>query len=284
MGKHFLIYANQYKDPNLEVAKRIRDYLEGRQQRVSMQIIDKDWKQTGRAETELPEGVDFLLVLGGDGTVLQAARETIHSHVPLIGVNLGSLGFMTQIEPSNLEAALDRLIAGDYREESRMLLQGRAELAGQGVREGLALNDVVITRSGPLRVISLRIYVNGSFLHEYQADGMIITTPTGSTGYNLSAGGPLVEPGAKLLMLTPICPHSLNHRSIILSPEDVVVIEIPMGKEDKEQELSASFDGANSFTMRTGDRIVIQRSEESARFLQLSKVSFLETLHEKMSE
>ena len=284
MGKHFLIYANQYKDPNLEVAKRIRDYLEGRQQRVSMQIIDKDWKQTGRAETELPEGVDFLLVLGGDGTVLQAARETIHSHVPLIGVNLGSLGFMTQIEPSNLEAALDRLIAGDYREESRMLLQGRAELAGQGVREGLALNDVVITRSGPLRVISLRIYVNGSFLHEYQADGMIITTPTGSTGYNLSAGGPLVEPGAKLLMLTPICPHSLNHRSIILSPEDVVVIEIPMGKEDKEQELSASFDGSNSFTMRTGDRIVIQRSEESARFLQLSKVSFLETMHEKMSE
>lgn len=284
MEKHFLIYANQYKDPNLEVAKRIREYLEQKGQRTSMQIIDKDWKQTGRPEMKLPVGVDFLLVLGGDGTVLQAARETIHSHVPLIGVNLGTLGFMTQIEPSNLESALDRLIAGDYREESRMLLQGRAELQGEGIREGLALNDVVITRSGPLRVISLKIYVNGSFLHEYQADGMIITTPTGSTGYNLSAGGPLVEPGAKLLMLTPICPHSLNHRSIILSPEDIVEIEIPMGKEDKEQELSASFDGANSFMMRSGDRIVIKRSEESARFIQLSKVSFLETLHEKMSE
>lgn len=284
MEKHFLIYANQYKDPKLEVANRIKDYLTSKGQRVSMQVIDKDWKQTGRPEMKLPVGVDFLLVLGGDGTVLQAARETLHSHVPLIGVNLGTLGFMTQIEPSNLESALDRLIAGDYREESRMLLEGRAELKNEGIREGLALNDVVISRSGPLRVISIKIYVNGSFLHEYQADGMIITTPTGSTGYNLSAGGPLVEPGAKLLMLTPICPHSLNHRSIILSPEDVVTIEIPMGKEDKEQELSASFDGANSFTMRTGDRMVIKRSEESARFLQLSKVSFLETLHEKMSE
>ncbi|MBQ1849281.1 MAG: NAD(+)/NADH kinase, partial [Lachnospiraceae bacterium] len=222
--------------------------------------------------------------LGGDGTVLQAARETIHSRIPLIGVNLGSLGFMTQIEPTGIEVALDRLIDGDYREESRMLLQGKASLQGGVTKEGLALNDIVITRSGALRVILLRIYVNGSFLHEYQADGMIITTPTGSTGYNLSAGGPLVEPGAKLLMLTPICPHSLNHRSIILSSEDEIEIEIPLGKEGKEQKVEASLDGGNSFTMVTGDRITIKKSQESARFLQLSSVSFLETLHQKMKD
>ena len=134
-----------------------------------------------------------MLVLGGDGTVLQAARETIGTHIPLIGVNLGTLCFMTQIEPAGLEQALDRLIAGDYRQESRMMLQGTAYRAQEKFREGLALNDIVITRSGPLRVILLRIYVNGLFLHEYQADGIIVTTPTGSTGYNLSAGGPLVE-------------------------------------------------------------------------------------------
>ena len=163
-----------------------------------------------------------------------------------------------------------------------MLLQGKAKLKNGEEKDGLALNDVVISRMGPLRIISLKIFVNGSFLHEYQADGIIITTPTGSTGYNLSAGGPLVEPGAKLIMLTPICPHSLNHRSIILSPEDVIEIEIPVGKEDKEQELSVSFDGANSFSMVSGDRIVIQKSSESARFIQLSRVSFLETLHQKM--
>lgn len=284
MGKHFLIYANQYKDPKLEVATKIQKTLEAKGQRVTMQVLTKDWKKTESQETMMPKDVDLMLVLGGDGTVLQAARETIHSHVPLIGVNLGTLGFMTQIEPANLETALDRLISGDYKEESRMLLQGRASLNNGEFKDGLALNDVVISRMGPLRVISLRIYVNGSFLHEYQADGMIITTPTGSTGYNLSAGGPLVEPGARLLMLTPICPHSLNHRSIILSAEDVVEIEIPMGKEDKEQELSVSFDGANSFSMVTGERIRIQKSDESARFIQLSRVSFLETLHQKMND
>lgn len=281
--KHFLIYSNQYKDPELEVTGRIRQYLEQKGQKVSLQIVTKDWKETQRPETVFPENLDVMLVLGGDGTVLQAARETIRRPIPLIGVNLGTLGFMTQIELGNLETAIDRLIAGDYREESRMLLQGSAALQNGEIRDGLALNDVVISRTGPLRIISLKIYVNGLFLHEYQADGMIITTPTGSTGYNLSAGGPLVEPGAKLMMLTPICPHSLNHRSIILSPEDEVEIEIPMGREEKPQELAVSFDGANSFTMRTGERIVIRRSQESARFIQLSRVSFLETLHQKMN-
>lgn len=284
MSKRFLIYVNQFKDQELKTTKRIEEYLKNHGQEVCLLKVEKDWKQGEYSAPDFPKDVDVMLVLGGDGTVLQAARETIHSRIPLIGVNLGSLGFMTQIEPTGIEVALDRLIDGDYREESRMLLQGKASLQGGVTKEGLALNDIVITRSGALRVILLRIYVNGSFLHEYQADGMIITTPTGSTGYNLSAGGPLVEPGAKLLMLTPICPHSLNHRSIILSSEDEIEIKIPLGKEGKEQKVEASLDGGNSFTMVTGDRITIKKSQESARFLQLSSVSFLETLHQKMKD
>ena len=284
MSKRFLIYVNQFKDQELKTTKRIEEYLKNHGQEVCLLKVEKDWKQGEYSAPDFPKDVDVMLVLGGDGTVLQAARETIHSRIPLIGVNLGSLGFMTQIEPTGIEVALDRLIDGNYREESRMLLQGKASLQGGITKEGLALNDIVITRSGALRVILLRIYVNGSFLHEYQADGMIITTPTGSTGYNLSAGGPLVEPGAKLLMLTPICPHSLNHRSIILSSEDEIEIEIPLGKEGKEQKVEASLDGGNSFTMVTGDRITIKKSQESARFLQLSSVSFLETLHQKMKD
>lgn len=284
MGKRFLIYSNKFKDPQLKATNRIKDYLESKGQHVTLLIVDKDWKSGECLESCIPENVDLILVLGGDGTVLQAARETIHVHVPLIGVNLGTLGFMTQIEMASFEPALDRLIEGDFRKESRMLLQGKATLHGGEVREGLALNDVVISRSGPLRVILLRIYVNGSFLHEYQADGMIVTTPTGSTGYNLSAGGPLVEPGAKLLMLTPICPHSLNQRSIILSSEDEIEIEIPMGREGKEQTVMATLDGANSFFMTTGDRIAIRKSAESAEFIQLNKVSFLDALHQKMKD
>lgn len=284
MSKHFLIYANRYKDPKLEATERIKRFLEGRGQKVSLRIKDRDWKEeTEKEDVTVPADADIMLVLGGDGTVLQAARETIHAHIPLIGVNLGTLGYITQIEMSGLDGALERLLSGDYRMESRMLLQGKTISSDGASREEMALNDIVISRKGSLRVIGLRIYVNGIFLHEYLADGIIITTPTGSTGYNLSAGGPLVEPGAKLIMLTPICPHTLNQRSIILSPEDEIEIEIPLGKEDKEQSLEAYFDGAHSLTMKTGDRILVKKSEECAEFIQLSKISFLETLHQKMS-
>ena len=225
-----------------------------------------------------------MIVLGGDGTVLQAARETKKLHIPIIGVNLGTLGYMTEIEPANLKESLDRLIAGDYEQESRMMLNGKAYLSDGRTEEGWALNDIVITRSGSLQIIQFNIYVNGQFLNDYKADGMIITTPTGSTGYNLSAGGPLVEPRAKLIVLTPICPHSLNQRSIILSPEDVIEIEIPQGREGRIQTVEASFDGTHVIPLETGDRIRIVQSEKITEFIQLNQVSFLEVLHKKMSD
>lgn len=285
MAKHFLIYTNKYKDSNLEATNRISDYLKRKGQQVSLRIKEKDWKaEQEDAQWVIPENVDCMLVLGGDGTVLQAADETKGSPIPLIGVNLGTLGFLTQIEMSNFESALDRLIEGDYKQECRMMLQGRIEFTNGTVKEGLALNDIVITRSGSLRIIQFKIFVNGLLLHEYQADGIIVTTPTGSTGYNLSAGGPLVEPSAQLMMLTPICPHTLNHRSIILSAEDEVVIEISEGRDNKPQTVEASFDGADSNSLSAGDKIIVSRSKESAVFIQLSTVSFLETLHQKMSE
>ena len=283
MEKHFLIYTNKHKDQQMAVTQQIQKYLEEHGQRVSIRVKDRDWKEESEEEeVQIPSDVDVMLVLGGDGTVLQAARETIHYHIPLIGVNLGTLGYIAQIEMSGLNAALEQLLSGDYRKESRMLLQGHTILENGQVREELALNDIVIARSGYLRIVSMRIIVNGMFLHEYQADGIILTTPTGSTGYNLSAGGPLVEPGAKLIMLTPICPHTLNQRSIILSAEDEIEIEIPLGKEEKEQELEAYFDGAHSMTLRTGDRILVKQSAECAEFIQLSRISFLERLHHKM--
>lgn len=283
MGKHYLIYTNKHKDQQLTVTNQIKKFLEDHGGRVSLRVKDRDWKEEkDEEEVQIPPDVDIMLVLGGDGTVLQAARETIHCHIPLIGVNLGTLGYIAQIEQSGLDGALEQLLSGDYHTESRMLLKGRTILENGQVREELALNDIVIARSGYLRIVSIRISVNGMFLHEYQADGIILTTPTGSTGYNLSAGGPLVEPGAKLIMLTPICPHTLNQRSIILSAEDEIEIEIPLGKEEKEQELEAYFDGAHSMTLRTGDRILVKQSEECAEFIQLSKISFLERLHHKM--
>ena len=286
--KHFLIYTNKHKDKMLATTEYIRSYLATRGQKVSLRIKEADWKEKPEEDSEeakdIPPGVDCMIVLGGDGTVLEAARETKKLHIPIIGVNLGTLGYMTEIEPYALDEALDRLIAGDYEQENRMMLNGKVFHKDGSTEEGWALNDIVISRSGSLQIIKFNIYVNGQFLHDYKADGMIVTTPTGSTGYNLSAGGPLVEPKAKLIMLTPICPHALNQRSIILSPEDVIEIEIPTGREEQPQMVEANFDGSHKVELVTGDKIRIVQSEKITEFIQLNQVSFLEMLHKKMRE
>ena len=191
---------------------------------------------------------------------------------------------MTEVEPTEVETALDRLIAGDYETESRMMLSGKVLFQNGEIREGWALNDIVFARSGSLQILKFNIYVNGQFLNSYHADGMIVTTPTGSTGYNLSAGGPIVEPRARLIVLTPICPHSLNQRSIVLSPEDCVEIELPRGREDRQQTTEVSFDGNYGIPLNEGDRIRIIRSDMVASFIRLNKISFLDVLHKKMSD
>ncbi len=287
--KHFLIYANRYKDKNLLMAKRVCDFLQLKGQHVTVRAIGgerEEKRASGQEEipADMLRSVDCMIVLGGDGTVLQAVRAVKMGPVPIIGVNLGTLGYMTEVEPSGLEEALERLIAGDYVRQSRMMIDGRITFQDGGGREDWALNDIVISRRGSLQIIRFAIYVNGQFLNNYHADGMIVTTPTGSTGYNLSAGGPLVEPGAELMMLTPICPHSLNQRSIILSPEDIVEIEIPECREGGEQPVEVSFDGSHVIPLRTGDKISVARSKRVTEFIRLNQVSFLEVLHRKMQE
>ena len=164
------------------------------------------------------------------------------------------------------------------------MLNGKVFSQDGSVTEDWSLNDIVISRCGALQVIKMNIYVNGQFLKDYSADGVIVTTPTGSTGYNLSAGGPIAEPSSRLIIMTPICPHTLSSRSIILSPEDVVEIEIPEGREGRRQQVTANFDGTHEVPMCTGDRIRIVKSEKTTEILALNKVSFLEVLHRKMRE
>lgn len=273
--EHFVIYTNLHKDSKLTVTNRIRNYLIAHAKQCAL------W-DSETAEEEMKDA-DCMIVLGGDGTMLQAARDVQKWNLPLIGVNLGTLGYMTEIELSALEESLDLLMNGQFEVESRMMLSGKVE-GRQGTEEDLALNDIVISRSGSLQIIKFNILVNGQFLNNYSADGVIVTTPTGSTGYNLSAGGPIVEPKARLIMITPICPHTLNQRSIILSPEDVIEIEISEGREGCVQTVEANFDGNHVVPMHTGERIKIVQSEKTTDIIQLNKVSFLEVLHKKLSE
>ena len=286
--KHFLVYTNLHKDPDMETARYISDYLTKNDQKATVLTDSGDWKESdteasGRLK-ELPTDVDCLLVLGGDGTVLQAARETCGLGIPMLGVNLGTVGYLTQVEPAQLPAALDRLIAGEYTQEKRMMLSGFVSLRDGSRKESWSLNDIVITRRGILQVMQFHIYVNGKFLNTYNADGVIVTTPTGSTGYNLSAGGPIVSPRARMIILTPICPHSLNQRSIIFSAEDIIEIEIPKGREGRVQTAEVNFDGTHTIELVTGDRIRVAQSEKSTEFIQLNDVSFLEVLHKKLYE
>lgn len=279
---HFFIYTNVHKDKDLSTTNRIKGYLESRGQKVTARQSADDYDEK---EGDIPEDADCMIVLGGDGTVLRAAREMGKRRVPIIGINLGTLGYMTEVEPANLEEALDRLVRDDCTKEERMMLSGRVHFAGGGEdEESWCLNDIVISRCGSIRLISMDIYVNGQFLHHYKADGMIVTTPTGSTGYSLSAGGPLIEPGAKLIMLTPVCPHSLNQRSIVFAPGDVIEIEISQGRDGQSQTVEATFDGNHRIPMATGDRIRIRQSKEMTEFIRLNQVSFMEVLHKKFSD
>lgn len=283
--KHFLIYTNIHKDKDLKITGHIKEFLENKGCLVYVLTEETDKEESSECVCrKIPEKVDCMLVLGGDGTILRAVRDVKELHIPILGVNLGTLGYMTGVEPEQIDEALERLLNEDFSYEERMMLMAVTKTADGTKAQQWALNDVVISRKGSLQINDFNIYVNGQFLKKYSADGVIITTPTGSTGYNLSAGGPIAAPETELMMITPICPHTFNQRSIILSPQDEIVIEIPAGREGKNQQLEASFDGNGQMLLNTGDVITITKSERKAVFLKLNKISFLEILSRKMSE
>jgi len=277
----FLVITNSQKDPGFQVTDRIKEYLE--KNGKSCYIETKE--ETGKLH--IPDGVECIIVLGGDGTLLRAARETLEQDIPLIGVNLGTLGYLAEVESSHLEAALKQLTEDDFTCEKRMMLWGK--FLPDGTEEGTseiknyALNDIAITRKGSLQVLCFHIYVNEQYLCTYHADGVLLSTPTGSTGYNLSAGGPIVEPSAELILLTPICPHTLNTRTIVLSANDKITVEIGENKKDVKQHVEACFDGSERIALTSGDKMEISRSSKTTTIIKLSKASFLEILQRKMS-
>lgn len=275
--KRFLLIANEAKDPDGVYTQRITAFIE--KHGGEAVCVKNEGQALGKAGTDR---IDCALVLGGDGTLLRAAGNMMDSDIPLMGINLGTLGYLAEVESACAEEAVERLLKDEFVREERMMLFGRVLTGGD--EEGHALNDVVISRCGSLQILSVRIYVNGRFLNDYRADGVIVSTPTGSTGYNLSAGGPIVEPSASLMLMTPICAHTLNTRSIVFSPEDEITVEIPRGKDGHEQTVEANFDGSHTITLRTGDRIMIRKSEKTTGIIRLNTESFLTVLHKKMSE
>lgn len=275
MTENFYIITNVSKDPYMKVTIRIQNYLQSRGKRSILCINDQD----GRIVPEtIPPKVDMAIVIGGDGTLIRAARDLFGRNIPLLGVNMGTLGYLTEVELGDIEDAIDQIVDGNYELEPRMMLRG---ILKDGLKEN-ALNDIVVSRIGSIRIVNFQIYVNGTYLNTYQADGIIISTPTGSTAYNLSAGGPVVEPTAELIVITPICSHSLNSRSIILAPKDTIEIEIGKSHGIHTEGAEVAFDGESIQKLYTGESFTVRRARETTALIKLSKVGFLEILGKKM--
>ena len=284
--KTFYIITNHHKDEKLEVTRQIQEYLEKHGKTCYIQREAQEFSEDSEYRftnvDEIPQDVECVLVLGGDGTLIQAARDTIKRKIPLLGFNFGTLGFLADIEKENMYYALDKLMNDEYFLESRMMLTGNVYRDGVLLAADIALNDIVLNRSGALRTINYEIYVNEDFLYSCPADGIIISTPTGSTGYNLSARGPIVSPGSSMIVLTPICPHSLNSSSIVLSAEDQVTVKLGPGRKNANEAAVVTFDGAKSVNMIIGDYVKIIQAEEITRLVKISKKSFVETVRKKM--
>ena len=233
---------------------------------------------------QVPPETECAIVLGGDGTLLHASRDLMDLDIPLVGVNFGHLGFLADVEADAVEDMVTRLMRDDYLIEERMMIEATVVRDGKNISSASALNDIVIGRRGVMAVIDFKLYVNGIRLNNYKADGIIAATPTGSTAYSMSAGGPLVKPNAQLIVMTPVCPHTLNTRSIILDKDDVVEIEICQGRVADDSAIGqVYFDGDEATPLLIGDVICIKKSSRSTYIIKFDSRSFLEVLRRKLN-
>ncbi len=226
---------------------------------------------------ELPAQVDVLLVLGGDGTLLSMARLVGDLNVPILGVNLGGLGFLTALTIDELFPALEALLHGDLLVEERMMLAARVTRQGERLSEYVALNDVVITKSAMSRIINLDVSVHGQFATAYRADGLIVSTPTGSTAYCLSAGGPIVFPTMDAVVLTPICSHTLTNRPIVLPGGEPIDVTL-----QSDQDVMLTMDGQVGFHLKRGDRVEVRQAAARIRLLRVPQKHFFSVLRTKL--
>ena len=275
---NFLIIANKQKDINLEITEQIKHHI------TRMGAVCNVYDQYNRDVTsiDIPEGTQCILVIGGDGSILAAARMLVGNTIPLLGINLGTLGFLADVNLADLSKTLDLLLKDQYQVENRIMLTAEVYKQGEKAATYIALNDFNINRCGASRVIGLKVGINGSIIDCYRADGVIVCTPTGSTGYNLSAGGPIINPTCKNFVITPICPHSLTARSIVLAKEDVVTVEVEQIRSNIKEEAIISFDGREGLSIVPGDQVKIYKSQEVTPFIKATEVSFVQILKEKL--
>lgn len=281
----FCIITNTDKDGAVKAAVEIKKYLsEKKCVCVDATKEHAGDENRGYADVEkIPDNTECIVILGGDGTIIHAACDIAGLDIPVLGINMGTLGYLADTEENEIYGTLDKLIRDEYEISSRMMMRGIVRRGNDIIYEGDVLNDIVVGRNGFSRIISLNIYVNDELTETLRGDGIIIATPTGSTGYNLSAGGPVIKPNSNVLVITPICAHSMSSTSIVVSSEDKIAVEIIKSMKSREMEAIASFDGGQGTRMDTGDIIEIEKSEFKTKLISTRNHGYFEVLHKKLA-
>ena len=281
---HTIGLIGKFGDPHFSsTLSQIADHLRQRQLRVlidessARQIPNNSLEVVSR--TTIGQQCDLVIVLGGDGTMLNAARSLVNYEVPILGVNLGRLGFLADVSPSEIPHSLDEVLAGQFREARRSLLHAQVIHYGQVASEADALNDVVVHKREVARMIEVEAFVDGRFLNAYRADGLIISTPTGSTAYALAGGGPIIHPGLEAVVLVPICPHTLTNRPIVVKADSVIEVVLNTANTT---DILVTCDGQISLTIEPGDRIVIRKKEIKMRLIHPINHDYFKLLRAKL--
>jgi len=225
-----------------------------------------------------PEKVELVIVVGGDGTFLRVAREMAFTNLPLLGINLGHKGFLSEIEVGELSIFLKKVIERNYTFGERIMLQTEVFRSEEIVFSSVSLNDAIISRGPFSRIIKLDTFINNDFLESYPGDGVIISTPTGSTGYSLSAGGPVVNPALNILLVTPICPHLLYQRSVIVNSDDIITTIVATSSAD----IFLTMDGQEGFPLHYKDKVIVKKASCVTRVITFQKNNFYKLLHDKL--
>lgn len=276
------IIANIDKDAELKVTRRLAESVVRAGGRVVAEEAAASGLRIGETRPDAEAVVDcsdLVVVLGGDGTFLKAARLLYGKSIPILGINLGNLGFLTEVDRDDIELAVDRIFNNSYTVEERMMLDVCVYRAGVPVARDVALNDVVISRGAISRLLHVKAYINDLFVDSFPGDGLIISSPTGSTAYSLSAGGPIVEPDADMMILTPICPHILYSRSIITNAGSTVKVAI---NEGFQHDAMVTVDGQSGHEMGGGDWVEVRKSAHSIRLARIHERNFFNILRAKI--
>lgn len=277
------LFVNRKKDKELEITKKLVDSIlkYGMKPLLPRPISQDLGFSGGYTEEDMMDKSSFLISLGGDGTLLNMARTSFNYYVPVLGINLGTVGFLADVEINDIEKAIKRLACGEYSIEDRMVLLASVFRDDYTVFKSIAINDVVVNRDGLSRIIRIQVFVDDQFIDSFPGDGVIVSTPSGSTAYNLSAGGPIVQPDMEMMITTPICPHILYSRSFITSPDRKLRITI---NDDYPDSAIITMDGQEGFRIAAGDEILITRAQKKIKLVSFNDINFFDVLRAKIHQ